>query len=74
MLFLFLGLAFFLLAIINKPTSISQGLSLLFGGFAFLGVAMLFATQTFPLYSAKKVRAEIEKQAREANPNGDENG
>lgn len=51
-----------------------QNLSLLAGGFAFLGVAMLFASQTFPLYSAKKVRAEIERQAREVNQNGDGNG
>lgn len=74
MLFLFFGMAFFLLIVINKPTSIMQNLSLLAGGFAFLGVAMLFASQTFPLYSAKKVRAEIEKQKHSQKSDGDRNG
>jgi hypothetical protein len=66
-LFIFLGWAFFMMPLLSKPTSIIQAFSFVGAGLTFLAVAMLFASQSIPFHSARRVKAEIEKQASKAN-------
>ncbi|MES2673791.1 MAG: hypothetical protein V4660_06095 [Pseudomonadota bacterium] len=66
-LFIFLGWAFFMTPLFSKPTSIIQAFSFAGAGLAFLAVAMLLASQSIPFHSAKRVRAEIEKQVSKTN-------
>lgn len=73
-LFICLGWAFFMVPLTFKSTSAIQAFSFVGAGLAFLMVAMLFASQSIPFYSARKVKAEIERQAHERNQNGDSNG
>lgn len=66
-LFLFLGLLLFIKPALENPITISQALIYVGSGLFCLLFAFLFLSQTFPYYSAKKVRDEIRRQEREEN-------
>lgn len=57
----FIGIALFLSITFIKPISIIEILILLGMGFFFVVIAMYFALQTFPLYSAKFLKPKLNK-------------
>lgn len=64
-LFLILGLLLFIGSALENPITISQALIYVGSGLFSLLFAFLFLSQTFPYYSAKKVRDEIRRQEEE---------
>lgn len=73
-LFLFLGLLLFIRPALENPVTISQALIYVGSGLFSLLFAFLFLSQTFPYYSAKKVRDEIRRQEEEKQKNDDTTG
>lgn len=57
----FIGLAMFMMPSFIKPVVIIQAITLYGIGAFFVAMAMFFSFQTFPLYSAKLIRNQLEK-------------
>lgn len=67
LLFGFIGLAFFMMPAFIKPIVIIQALTFYGMGAFFVVMAIFFSVQTFPLYSARKIRKELMKSHNTSN-------
>lgn len=57
----FIGLAMFMMPAFIKPIAVIQAFTFYGLGAFFVAMAILFSFQTFPLYSAKLIRNELQK-------------
>lgn len=63
----FIGLAMFMMPSFIKPLTLIQAFTFYGIGTFFVAMAIIFSLQTFPLYSAKLIKSELEKSHNRGN-------